>query len=36
MTTKIFKNYNISTICSSKYNDVGHIKRIDFFKILRK
>lgn len=34
MTTEIFKNYNISTICSSKYNDVGHIKRIDFLKFL--
>ena len=33
-TIKINKNKLISTICSSKYFDPGHIKRIDFLKYI--
>jgi GR25 family glycosyltransferase involved in LPS biosynthesis len=35
MEKPIIKKYNyISTICSSKYYDPGHIKRVDFLKFL--
>ena len=35
MKEDIIKTYNhISTICSSKYYDPGHIKRVDFLKFL--
>ena len=35
MNEGIIKTYNhISTICSSKYYDPGHIKRVDFLKFL--
>ena len=37
MKNKIEKKYNsISTVCSSKYFDPGHIKRIDFLKFIEK
>ena len=37
-TEYIIENYGniISTICSSKYFDPGHIKRIDFLKYIEK
>jgi GR25 family glycosyltransferase involved in LPS biosynthesis len=37
METPIEKKYNyLSTICSSKYYDPGHIKRVDFLKYLEE